>query len=556
MLPPEITVSSYRPTARTAPLIALIVSLLFFPACTPKSQDEETPTSKASGTETVIVAFPVDIEGVNEVVNSSTSIHNALNYFALFLPLLEIQPDYQDAPSTFLPRLAESYEFSEDRLQLTFRLRDDVMWSDGTPTTAEDVLFTWEAQTHPDIAWPFIDSKKRITKVEVLDPYSVRFHFSEAYGTQLNEANFGVILPKHAWGRLPFSEWKTNSDWFVENLVVNGPFNLESWEPEQRVALVRNERYFEPGLPKVDRIVFEITRDAQSQISKLRSGHAHLVEYVNPPDAEQISNHPDLRLETFIPRFFYFTLWNTTRPFFADREVRQALTLATDRQAIIDTLHFGYGALSHSPYPSNSWVYNKDLKPLPYDPVRAREILERKGWIDSDGDGIRDRDGQPFRFELITNSENPLRRDITVMMQEQLRLVGIAADPRHMEFNSLLAPLSRHDFDAVVTGLAMDTGFNNRYYFHSSAIKDGYNWGSFEHAEMDQLIEAIEIQTDPKITKPLFDRLQEILSEEQPLTFLYEGRRLVGIHKSLHDVKPNAVSSFFNMRFWRLEDTE
>ena len=338
--------------------------------------------------------------------------------------------------------------------------------------------------------------------------------------------------------------------------MVNGPFDLESWEPDQRIVLARNPTYFEPGLPKVDRIVYEITRDAQSQIAKLRSGHAQLVEYVNPPDAAQVLAHPELRIETYIPRFFFFAMWNISRPLFADREVRRALTLAIDRQAIIDTLHFGYGALAHSPFPSNSWVHNKAIHPLPYDPQRAKELLARQGWTDHDGDGIIDRDGQPFRFEVVTNSENPLRRDLTVMIQEQLRLVGIAAEPRHMEFNALLAPLTRHEFDAVVAGVAMDTSFNSYFYFHSGAAKDGYNWGKFENPEVDRLIEEIAVQIDPEVIKPLFDRLQEILHEEQPLTFLYEGRRLVGIHESLQDVSPNAINTFSAMRFWRLVGTE
>jgi len=552
MLSFEPTVSTLRSAARAATLFVLVGCLLLFPACTPNGKVEDA----ASAPKTVVVAYLVDMDGVNELVNQSTSIHNALQYFALFLPLLEIQPDYQEAPATFLPRLAESYEFSEDHLALTFHLRDDVVWSDGVKTTAEDVLFTWQAQTNPDIAWPFVDSKNRITKVEALDETTVRFHFSEVYSVQINDANLGVILPKHIWSRLPFAEWKDHSDWFVENLVVNGPFDLESWEPEQRIVLKRNERYFEPDLPKVDRIVFEITRDAQSQIAKLRSGHAQLVEYVNPPDAGKVVAHPELRLETFIPRFFYFVMWNISRPFFAEKEVRQALTLAIDRQAIIDTLHFGYAALAHSPYPSNAWVHNKAIEPWPYDPQRAKEILASKGWIDHDGDGIIDRDGQPFRFELMTNSENPLRRDITVMMQEQLRLVGISAEPRHMEFNALLAPLHQHEFDAVVAGVAMDTSFNSRYYFHSSSIKDSYNWGIYKNPEVDRLIEEIAAQTDPQIIKPMFDRLQEILHDEQPLTFLYEGRRLVGIHQSLRDVGANAINSFSAMRYWRLEETE
>ena len=532
-----------------ATVLAVLLSLVQT-ACTPSGNTGgEAPDTPS----TVVVAFPVDIEGVNELVNQSTSIHNALQYFGLFLPLLEVQPDYQDGPATLAPRLAESYEFSGDYLQLTFHLRQDVTWSDGVPVTAEDVVFTWRAQTDPDIAWAFASVKQRITQVESLDDHTVRFHFSEPSANQLNDANLGVILPAHAWGELPFDQWRQNSDWFVEHLVVNGPFDLESWEPLQRFVLKRNPTYFEPGLPKVDRIVFELARDAQAQLAMLRSGEAHLVEYINPPDAALVEADPALRLETFIPRFFYSTTWNVSRPLFAEAEVRRALTMAIDRQSIIETLHFGYGNLAHSPFPSNAWVHNKELEPWPYDPEAAWELLAKNGWRDTDGDGLLDRDGEPFRFELVTNSENPLRRDITVMIQEQLRQVGIEAIPRHMEFNALITPLREHDFDAVVTGLAMDTSFNSSYYFHSDAIDGGYNWSAYRNPEVDRLIDAIAEQSDPEIAKPLFDELQALLHEDQPLTYLYEGLRLVGVREPLQDVNPNAISSFYSMRYWRLD---
>ncbi len=522
---------------------ALLTTGCFQPAA---ERPESTETS-------VVIAYPVDIEGVNELVNQSTALHNTLNYFALFLPLLEEAPEFQEGMPTFGPRLATSYEFSEDRLELVLHLNPEVSWSDGVPVTAHDVQWTWEMQIDPRIAWPFAGSKARISKVEALDDHTVRFSFTEAYSTQLHDVNLGVPLPKHAWSQLPAEEWLANSDWFVENLVVNGPFTLEAWEPQQRVVLRRNPTYFEPGLPKVDRVVFEVVREERSRFAMLRSGKAHLVEFVSPSEAQLVVEDPDLRLETFIPRFFYFLMWNTSRPLFADVEVRRALTMAIDRQAIIDTLHHGYASMSHSPFQTGTWVHNQEIEPWPFDPGRAREILARRGWEDRDGDGILDRDGEPFRFEILTNSENALRKDITVMIQEQLRRIGIAAETRHMEFNAMLGPLSRQEFDTVVSGLAMDTSFDTSYYFHSEAIEGGYNWGAYENPEVDRLIEDIAQNLEPSDNKPLFDRLQEILHEELPVTFLYQGRRLCAMRQELKDVHPNAVSSFFNLRYWYLE---
>ncbi len=518
------------------------------------AEDATSPRPGGSGDRTVTVAHSVDMEGVNELITAATPIQTALLYFALFLPLVDELSDYQSGPPTFAPRIADSYEFSADHRVLTFHLRDDVVWSDGVPVTAEDVRWTWQAQTSSEVAWAFADAKTRITDVEVVDPLTVRFHFSEVYANQLLDANFGVILPKHAWGQLPFAEWRQNGDWFRDHLVVNGAFDLESWEPQQRFVLKRNERYLEPGLPKVDRVVFQVAPDPSSQLALLRSGQVQYVEFITPADAAAIEAEPDLRLTSYLSRHYFFVLWNVTRPLFASREVRQALTLAIDRQGMIDSLHHGYAKVSYSPFTSNTWVHHKGLEVWPYDPGRARELLASQGWIDRDGDGVIDRDGVPFRFEILINSGNTLRRDIMVVIQEQLRRIGIEVDTRVMDFSAMMGPLRAHEFDATIFGFAMDTSLNTYHYFHTRAIDDGFNWGGYSNPEVDRLIEGIEAQVDPLAARPLYEQLQERVHEDQPVTFLYESQRLGGAHKTLQDVEPNAISSFFNIRRWRLVD--
>ena len=530
-------------------LWSLVVLLLLVAAC-------DVPKNDPAAESTAVVAYSVDMQGVNELTAPSTAIMNALLYQAWFRVLMDEQPDYEDGPPSFEPQLAERYEFSEDRLRLTFYMRDDIQWSDGAPVTAEDVRWTWQAQVHPEVAWTFAEAKKWITDVVVDDPYAVTFHFSKAYAGQLQDATLGVVLPKHAWSQLPFARWRENNQWFIDHLVVNGPFTLESWEPQQRYVLRRNESYYEPGLPKVDRVVFELAPDDNSRLAMLRSKQAHMLEFVLPGDAATIEADPDLRLLSHIPRFFFFLQWNVTRPLFADKRVRQALTLGIDRQEIVDSVYYGYASVGHSVFPSNHWAHNEDLEPWPYDPGRAREILAELGWEDSDGDGIVDRDGQPFSFELVTNSESQVRIDQQVMIQEHLKRIGVDAQPRSMEFNALLRPLSEHDFDAVIAGLAIDTSLNTEYFFHSDAIDRSYNWGGYSNPEMDRLIEETNNLVDLEAAKPLYDRLQELLHDELPVTFLYEQQRLAAVRSNLRGVEPTHVSSWYKLKNWRLVDGE
>ena len=535
-----------RNAVRRLPACGL--ALFFLAAC------NHDPNVRANGESTVVIAYSVDMQGVNELTTQSTAVMNALLYHGWFRVLMDERPDYQDGPPSFEPQLAESYEFSDDRLALTFHMRDYIQWSDGVPVTAEDVRWTWQGQVHPEVAWGFAEAKKWITDVEVVDPHTVTFHFSKAYSGQLQDAVLGVILPKHAWSRLPFEEWRQNSEWFRDNLVVNGPFTLESWEPQQRFVIRRNENYYEPGLPKVDRIVFQLVPEENSRLALLRSKQAHMMEFIHPADAGLIEADPDLRLLMHIPRFFFFLQWNVSRPLFADKRVRQALTMGIDRQEVVDSIYYGYASIGHSVFPSNHWAHNEDLEPWPYDPGRAREMLAEMGWVDTDGDGIVDRDGEPFSFELITNSESQIRIDLVVMLQEHLKRIGVDARIRAMEFNALLGPLSEHDFDVVMGGLAIDTSLNTEYFYHSTGIDGSYNWGMYSNPEMDRLIEEANSYIDPLEAKYLYDQLQEMLHEELPMTFLYEQRRLSATQKKLQGVEPNHVSSFYKMLNWRLEN--
>lgn len=514
------------------------------------SSDSREPARREKS---AVASTQVDLVNVNEVLAPATSIQLAVINFALFQPLLEEQADYQKGPPTFKPALAESWAFSEDRKTLTFKLRPNLVWSDGAPITAEDVKFTFEAQTAPEIAWVAAGDKERITQVEVVDPLTVKMTFKEVYPTQLLDANQGVILPKHAWGKIPFKDWRANSDYFRDHLVVSGPFTLEKWEPQQRFVLRRNEKYFAPGLPKLDRITFEIIPEISAQLAQLRAGKVDFVEFVPYENLSQLEKDPAIKLWPTIPRYFFGILWNTKQTFLEEKGVRQALTLAIDRQSIVDSLFGGYANVSVSPYPSDVWAHHQGLEPWPYDPEKARQQLAALGFQDRDGDGILDRDGKKLSVELLTNSENALRKNIMLIAQEQLKKIGVDATAKALEFNAMLEPLTTQKFGGAVVGLAISTDLNLRHNFHTSGL-GSFNWGAYSNPELDRLIEEAERTMDPAQAKKLYDQIQETLHDEQPVTFTYEAQRLCATTSRLLNVDPNSVSPHAHLRDWDLAD--
>jgi len=540
-------------TARATPSTsaALALAALLAGACGRPAAEPAAPASEPRRGGEAIAATIADLGGVNELVSGRIGFTNDV-LDQLFLQLLREQPDYAEHPPTLAPALAESWELSADHRTLTFRLRADAVWSDGVPVTAEDVRWSWQVQRAPEVAWAYADSKDAIAEVEVVDARTARFHFSEDYPFQVVDANDGKILPRHVWSRLPLADWRRNTDWFRENLVVSGPYRLAAWTPGQEVVLERNDRYFERDLPRLDRVRFRVVPDQVAQLEQLLAGALDFLPAVTPDQAARIAASPATELLVFPGRQYDYICWNTLRPPFDDPDVRRALTLAIDRQALVDTLWRGYARVAASPILAGVWARAQDLAPLPYDPREAARILAAAGFLDADGDGVLERAGRPFRFELTTNSSNRVRSDALVLIQEQLRRVGVDARPRTLEIQTLTERNLAHDFDATLSGWAIDTTLDLRPYFHSSEAAGGYNFGSFADPELDRLLVEVRKIDRYQDAIPLYGRIQRILHEQQPYTFLWEPQRLAAVRRELAEVEPNALSPLFNLaRWWR-----
>ena len=470
----------------------------------------------------------------------------------MFLHLFEEQPDFAEGPPTFAPQLAASHTWSSDHTELTLQLRDDVIWSDGKPVTAHDVFWTWKAQIDPEIAWAYAQSKENIRAIEVIDDTSVLIKFGSPSTSQLANLNEGVILPRHSWSKLAFRDWRQNSRWFTENLVVNGPYILDSWKPSQEIVLQPNPKYSLQDPTPAESIVFKNIPERVNQIQQLRAGTIDFVEHVPPAEANRLDTSDDIHLVEFSPRQYSFICWNTAHPLFENAAIRRALTMAIDRAGIIENLWYGYARISVSPIISSVWAFNDDLQGLAYDPKAAAAILKDHGWADSDGDGVLDRHGKSFKFSLTTNSGNRLRSDAAVMIQYQLLKIGVEVVVRNIEFNTLLELNQSHQFDATLAAWGIDTSLDLKYAFHSESIEQGYNYGGYRNLEVDRLIDQASQRTDPVALEQDLWRIQQLLHDDQPYTFLWEPRRFTAVRNRVQGVRSNPLSAYFQLHRWRL----
>jgi peptide/nickel transport system substrate-binding protein len=501
---------------------------------------------------TLVMGWTGEPAGVNEVASLPSAVASEM-WIQLFLRLVEEQPGFEQHPPAFAPSLARTWEWSPDHKVLTLHLREDARWSDGVPVTADDVRFTWQAEVSPEVAWPYSNMKSEIADVEVVDPHTARFHFKRVYAKQLLDVNEAGILPRHAWEKLPFSQWRQGGEWFKQHLVVDGPFTIESWKPQQEIVLRRNPRYFDPGRPYLERAVMRIIPDQASILAQLDGGDLDYTPAISPGDAARVTANPRLRLLAYWYRTWVGVAWNGRRQPFSDPEVRRALSMALDRQAIVETVWNRFGRVCDSPILASVWARDRSLRPLPYSPGEARRILAAEGFTPGPG-GVLHRGGKPFEFEIMTNNGNQQRVNALVMIQEQLRRIGVRARPRQVEFNTMSAQVDAGNFDAMVIGTNQDTSLDLSAQFHSREIGgNGTNITRYSNPEVDRLIDHAMSLPDIALAKPDLDRIQEILLRDQPYTFLWESQRLSAFDRRLHGVQPSTLFSLWTLKDWWLE---
>ena len=469
----------------------------------------------------------------------------------LYLKLAYEEDDFEQGPPTFHAGLASSWDLSPDGARLTFHLDPRATWSDGRPMTAADVRLSHRAASSPEVAWVGIDVKEFIEGVDTPDPRTVVYRFARAYPYELMDAVEGNILPAHVLQRTPFAEWPTRA--FLDAPVAGGPFLLKRYERGALIELERNPSYLMAPLPRLDTVIFRIIPDEETLLNEVVQGAIDVMENVPPRAAARIEASPRLRLVRVPDLSYTFICWNAGRPLFSDPRVRRALTMAIDRQAIIDGLLPGVGRAAAGPVLSFLWARDPDLKPLPFDPDAARRLLEEAGWKDRNGDGLLDRDGRPFRFELETDQASGQRADVARMVAAQLGAIGVVAVLRVFESGAFIARHEKHDFDAFVGSWRESTKVDLKSNFHSASRSGGYNYGQYSSPELDRLIDRARAESDPGGARSLWIAAQRVIARDQPYTFLFERDRLHAVVRNLRIARLSPRSLYAGLSEWALE---
>jgi peptide/nickel transport system substrate-binding protein len=523
----------------------LLLALWLGVACgrAEKEQPGTTPggeTAPANG-DLLIVGTTADVDALNFLTLTTLTAQEVVGQ--IFWPLAEINPDLL----TFSPALADSWEFSPDSLSITFHLNPKAKWHDGVPFRADDVVWSMGACQDQKIAWSSIRWLDRIKKVAAVDSVTVRMDFTERYPYQLMDATVCRPTPKHLLENIKPEQMRDAP--FNQQPVGNGPFKFKAWTREQSVELTANQDFFR-GRPHLDGIVWRIIPEWTSLITQLVNGNIDLVTGIQPTFYQQLEADPDLQMYSAPGRRYVYLAWNLKDPLFEDRNVRRALTMAIDRQSIIDALLYGQGKVMNGPILDILWAYDPNLRPIPYDPEGARKLLEAAGWKDTNGDGLLDKGGKPFRFELLTNADNTLRVDITVAIQSQLKKLGIDARPRGMEFVVFTQKLQNKDFQAAVAGWNSGIKVDLTDLWHSKSIEDKFNFISYTNPVVDSLNDVGIAEFDTEKAKRIWSEAQQIVADDAGYTFLFEQYDINALSKRFKNVEMNSYSWEYNLPEW------
>ena len=485
----------------------------------------------------------------------------------IFLKLADLGPEMSTlGDQGFEPQLAERWEW-QDSLTLIFDLSPRARWQDGPPVTARDVAFTFDAYTDPRVDAPARESLRDIRSVAPLagDSLAVVFRFRRRYPEMFFDAVYHMrILPSHLLASVPRDQWGHAP--FGRAPVGDGPYRFVAWRPGESVELVADSTFF-LGRPHIRRLIWRFTPDPPTALTQLIAGEADALEFLGPAaNVERARGARQLAIYPYRGTAYGYLAFNMTangaaarpHPIFGDRDVRRALSLAVDREGLRESVFHDLALVPPGPVPQAWPVWQgKDdttLHALPYDTTRAAALLTRRGWRDSDGDGIRDRGGVKLAFHILVPTTSAVRRQYARLLQEQFRAIGAQVELDEVE-NAVMQQLATAGkFDAVMATWATDpTPSANLADTWTKAGFGKANYGRYANPEFDRaLARATNATGGPAATLAAWRDALRLLDDDAPGIWLFAPTSMAAVHRRVADVRIRPDSWWALVRTWRI----
>lgn len=444
---------------------------------------------------------------------------------------------YDKDSSTIIGELAKDFYFKDDKT-LIFKLREDVLWHDGEKFSAKDVLFTYETLISPKIVSPYSAGFRFVDGVKALDDYTVEVKYKQAYFKALETWMMGII-PEH----LLKSEENLMNASFNTNPVGTGAYKLHQLEHSKNIILVANDDYFE-GKPKIEKISFHVIADAMTRFLMLKSTDLDLGSVEPMAYERQLSEEffENFKIYEDISRSYTYLGFNLRLKKFQNPKVREALSLAINREELVEILFFKHARVCTGPFLPASKAFNSKVKAPQQNLAKAKALLKEAGYDEQN----------PFEFEIATSNSNTIRPYAAQILQHQLKQVGVVVKLRVMEWQAFLnMVVFPNKFDTVLLGWSLSPTPDPYMFWHTDNDKTGgFNLTGYNNPKMDKMIEESQtiVQRD-KLAK-VWQEMFQIIVEDNPYLFLYIPNSITAVNKNIKNIEQTPSGIWHNYIEW------
>lgn len=477
--------------------------------------------------------------------------------------LAEIGPELNTVGDRgFSPRLARSWEWSRDSLSIAFAIDPRARWHDGQPVRATDVRFTFDLLKDPKSAAVVTSLLENIDSVSVRDSLTAVAWFKRRTPEQFFDfAHHVRLLPQHVLKDIPRDKLATSDA--IRRPMGSGKFRLASYEPGVRVELVADTAHYR-GRPKLDRVIVSFVTDAGVAITQLFSGQADFTEIIPPDALSRVDTTGNVRAVPYPGlQYIYFGMnqrdarrVSAPHPLFTDRTVRLAISMALDRQAMLRNVYDTLGVLGVGPSPAARM--DSALALPPFDRARAAALLDSAGWRAGAG-GMRSKNGRPLAFGLIVPTSSQPRMRYAVLIQEQLRAIGVHVDIESMDFNAFYDRTIRGAFDATLNGVGTGPSplaAGRQGWSAAGFSPEGQNWLRYSNRRFEALLDSAERSFDPARVAHYRQRAMQTVADDVPAVWLYDVLTIAGVHKRLRTEGMRADAWWSGLAEWWIPANE
>ncbi|HEX9162809.1 MAG TPA: ABC transporter substrate-binding protein [Thermoanaerobaculia bacterium] len=472
----------------------------------------------------------VDVVSVNPVLATTRYDRLVANY--LFTPLVNFDDELR-----IIPALADSWTISPDGRDYTFKLNENATFADRTPVRASDVLFTLRKIVDPQSEAVQIASgfdQVDMTRSRVVDDHTIVIAFREALASQLSQFNNLLILPEHVYARGNF-----RNDYNLQ-ATGSGPYRLVRRVPGKEVVMQRRMDYWSTQ-PYVDTVVFKVITNETTSWNAVQHGDVdetmlHSDIWMRARADASLQRKLDFR--QFYGLSYNYIAWNERNPLFSDKRVRRALSMSLDVPSIIKNLYGGTARALNGHFMPDQWAYNPEVPVVPFDPAGAKQIFTSLGWLDTNGDGVIDKDGKPFKFDLIITAGSVQALTIGQLYQNALKGVGVDCELAVLDGATAIQRILAGNYESAYLSWDLDPDPDPFQLFHSSQIPPrGQNVVYYSNSDADKLMEQARHELDTGKRAALYRRLQVILADDQPYTWVNQPSVKWAVNRRVHNVR-------------------